>query len=265
VRELGIVPAPGFWGELAFGLALGVVLMTAIFAVEYAAGWVRIDAVAYTRTRGETFGAAALRMAGVFGCVAFYEELVSRGYLLRALAQGFVGRRIRAPIALTLGVLASSLLFAMGHADNPNASVVSTVNILIAGIVLALPYVLTGRLAASIGFHATWNYFQSTVYGFPTSGFEASASALHIQQGGPTAWTGGAFGPEAGIVGLVALAVAAAIILWTHRRRAGSIAFCSALVDRPSLPAIAGAPTDADAVTSGSTEFPSASPGAPAS
>ena len=28
VRELGIVPGPGFWGDLAFGLALGAVLMT---------------------------------------------------------------------------------------------------------------------------------------------------------------------------------------------------------------------------------------------
>ena len=56
VRELGIVPGPRFWGDLAFGLALGAALMTAIFAVENAAGWIRIEAVAYTRAAGEAFG-----------------------------------------------------------------------------------------------------------------------------------------------------------------------------------------------------------------
>ena len=231
VRELGIVPGPGFWGDLGFGLALGAALMTAIFAAEYGAGWIRIDAVAYTRSGAETFGGAALRMAGVFACVAFYEELVSRGYLLRTLAQGFVGRRLRARGALAIAVALSSLVFALGHVNNPNASVVSTVNIVFAGIVLALPYVLTGRLAAPIGFHATWNFFQSTVYGFPTSGFVTPASALQIAQGGPSEWTGGAFGPEAGIVGIVALALGVAAILGRERRRSGRVTVCTALVE----------------------------------
>ncbi len=254
VRELGIVPGPGFWGDLGFGLALGSVLMTLIFAVEWNAGWIRIDAIAYTRAPGEGFRGAFWRMAGVFACVGFYEELVSRGYLLRTMAQGFVGRRLRAPYALAIAVVLSSLLFALGHVNNPNTSLVSTVNIVFAGIVLALPYVLTGRLAASIGFHATWNFFQSTVYGFPTSGFESPASALLIEQGGPPGWTGGAFGPEAGLLGLLALVLAAAAILGRERRRSGRLAICTALVEgtRPT-------------VTSATTGSPSASPAAPAS
>jgi len=233
VRELGIVPGPGFWSDLAFGLALGAVLMTLIFAVEWRAGWIRIDAVAYTRAPGETFVAAFLSMAGVFACVGFYEELTGRGYLLRTMAQGFAGRRVRARHALAIAVVLSSLLFGLGHADNPNAGVVSTVNIVFAGIVLALPYVLTGRLAASIGFHAAWNFFQSTVYGFPTSGFISPASALLIEHGGPPGWTGGAFGPEAGLLGLLALVLATAAILWRERRRSGRVAVCAALVEGP--------------------------------
>jgi uncharacterized protein len=254
VRELGIVPGPGFWGDLAFGLALGSVLMTLIFAVESLAGWVRIDAVAYTRAPGEAFRGAFWRMAGVFACVGFYEELVSRGYLLRTMAQGFVGRRLRAPYALAIAVALSSLLFALGHVNNPNASLVSTVNIVFAGIVLALPYVLTGRLAASIGFHITWNFFQSTVYGFPTSGFESPASALLIVQGGSPRWTGGAFGPEAGLLGLLALVLAAAAIVWRERRRSGRVAVDTALVD--------GSPPAVTPATSGSA---STCPAGPAS
>jgi membrane protease YdiL (CAAX protease family) len=259
VRELGIVPGPRFWGDLGFGLALGAALMTAIFATEYAAGWVRIEAVAYTKSAAETYRGAALRMAGVFACVGFYEELASRGYLLRTIAQGFVGRRIGPSLAVGLGTLVSSLFFASGHADNPNATVVSTVNIAFAGIVLALPYVLTGRLATSIGFHLTWNYFQSTVYGFPTSGFEATAAALRIAQGGPAAWTGGLFGPEAGILGLLALLVGTGAIVWRERRRDGRVTVCAALV----IPS-AGPPVDA-VLTAGTPGSPSAHPAAPAS
>lgn len=254
VRELGIVPGPLFWGDLAFGLALGAVLMTAIFAVENAAGWIHIEAVAYTRAAGEAFGGAFLRMAGVFACVGFYEELTSRGYLLRTMAQGFSGRWVRPPYALAIATVVSSLLFGLGHADNPNAGVVSTVNIVFAGIVLALPYVLTGRLAVSIGLHATWNFFQSTVFGFPTSGFVSPASALLVEQGGPPAWTGGAFGPEGGLLGLIALVLGAAAILWRERRRSGRVMVCTALVEgmRPTL-------------TPATTGSPSAAPAAPAS
>lgn len=254
VRELGIVPVPGFWGDLAFGLVLGALLMTLIFAVEWWAGWIRIGAVRFTRVPGETFTAAFLRMAVVFACVGFYEELVSRGYLLRTMAQGFAGRRIPARYALAIASAVSSLLFGLGHADNPNASVVSTVNIVFAGIVLALPYVLTGRLAASIGFHATWNFFQSTVYGFPTSGFSSPASAVLIEQDGPPAWTGGAFGPEAGLLGLIALVLTVAAFLWRERRRSGRVAVCTALVDG-----------DRPAFTAATPGSPSGSPAAPAS
>ena len=262
VAELGIVPGPRFWGDLVFGLVLGAVLMTWIFGLERAVGWIVVDRLRYTRDAAESFTGAFLRMAAVFACVGFYEELVSRGYLLRTMAQGFAGRRISPRIALAIAVVLSSLLFGLGHADNPNASVVSTVNIVIAGIVLALPYVLTGRLAASIGFHFTWNFFQSTVYGFPVSGVDSPASALLVTQGGPPAWTGGAFGPEAGLLGLIALGLGTAAIVYREKRRDGEVRVCTALVTGSLPPALAPPP---ETVTTAAPAAPSANPEPPAS
>ena len=245
VRELGIVPVPGFWGDLAFGLGLGAALMTVVFAVEWLAGWVTVDGFAYVRRPGQPFGLVMAGIAVVALCVGFYEELVSRGYLLREMAQGLAGRHVRIHVALVMATLVSSVLFALGHAGNPNASVVSTVNIVLAGVMLAVPFVLTGRLAASIGLHITWNFFQSAVFGFPTSGFAAPASLLAITQRGPEAWTGGAFGPEAGILGLVAMLLGTGAFVWREKARAGGLAVCEAVVTghRPAVRETPAAPS----------------------
>lgn len=231
VRQLGIVPGPGFWGDFAFGLSLGALLMTIVFGVEFSAGWVRVAALGWTRTPGEPFALGFLRMTVAFLAVGFYEELANRGYLLRTMAQGFVGRLVSPAWALVLAILLSSGLFGLGHASNPHASLVSTLSIVLGGLVLSLPYVLTGRLATSIGLHATWNLFQAVVYGFPTSGITAPVRALVVEQGGPPAWTGGAFGPEAGLLGLLADLLGGALILLRERRRQGRLALHTALVE----------------------------------
>ena len=231
VRQLGIVPGPGFWGDLAFGFGLGALLNTVDFGVESFAGWVRVVDVARTRTPGEAFPLAFAQMTAAFLCVGLYEELLNRGYLLRTLAQGFVGRRIKTTQALVLAVLLSSALFGLGHIGNPHATLVSSLNIAVGGVVLSLPYVLTGRLATSIGLHWAWNLFEGVVYGFPTSGLVAPTAALVVKQSGPPLWTGGEFGPEAGLLDLLITLTGGALIIWREHCRLGSLALCTALVD----------------------------------
>jgi len=230
VSELGIVPGPGFWGDLGYGLGLGILLMTLIFGVQLGAGWVEVVDVGRSGPGASSFAWGCLYMTLLFLAVGFYEELASRGYLLRALAQGFVCRRISPSGALGIATLVSSAVFGLGHMGNPHATWVSTFNIVMAGILLALPYVLTGRLAASIGLHVTWNLFQGSVYGFPVSGLTAPTTLLAIEQRGPELWTGGQFGPEAGLLGLLAMLLGAALVVWREHRRRGVVAVHVALV-----------------------------------
>ena len=230
-RQLGIVPSAGFWGDLGFGLGLGALGMTVIFGVEFLAGWASVVDMARARNPGASVAVEFLGMTVIFVMVGFQEELSSRGYLLRTLAQGLAGRRVSPGQGLVLAALVSSALFGLGHAGNPHATLVSTLSIAVAGVMLSVPFVLTGRLATSIGLHTTWNLFQGVVYGFPVSGLNVPASLLVLEQAGPPLWTGGDFGPEAGLLGLLAELAIGALIVWREHRRQGSLAFCKGLLE----------------------------------
>ena len=85
---------------------------------------------------------------------------------------------------------------------------------------MGVGYLLTGELAFPIGLHFAWNFVQGNVFGFPVSGKSAvGATVIAIDQGGSPLWMGGAFGPEAGLVGVLAMGVGALLtLLWMHYR-----------------------------------------------
>ncbi len=204
-----------WWADLGFGLALGAALMAGVFLVELALGWVTITGI-FQSVRG-SFGAAILMLLLTFIAVGIQEEVLSRGYHLRNMAEGLSFINPRA--ALWLGYLGSSAIFGLLHIFNPNTTAVSTVNVIVAGLFLGLGFVLTGELGIPIGLHITWNFFQGGVFGFPVSGLASSASFIAIHQGGPDLWTGGPFGPEAGLLGLAATVVGGLLTLaWVQRR-----------------------------------------------
>ena len=212
-----------WWIDFGFGLILGGLLMAAIFATEWALGWITVTDVWQT-TGNLAFPVAILVPVIAFLFVGFYEELLVRGYLLRNLAEGLGFGPITSRWSLLLAWLLTSALFGFLHAGNPNASAVSSANIGLAGLFLGLGILLTGELAIPIGLHISWNFFQGNIFGFPVSGTRVSDATLFaIQQAGPAQWTGGAFGPEAGLIGLIAIAVGSGLILWWVHWRAGRI------------------------------------------
>jgi hypothetical protein len=116
----------------------------------------------------------------------------------------------------------SSVLFGVLHYLNPNSSWLSTLYLVIYGVFLGTGYVLTGQLAIPIGLHFTWNFVQGSIFGYPVSGRALSeASVITTEQIGPVLWTGGAFGPEAGLLGIVAMLAGMGLtvlwVWWTER------------------------------------------------
>jgi membrane protease YdiL (CAAX protease family) len=219
-RDLGFQMDTAWWRDLAFGLVLGGLLMTLVFVVEYLAGWVRVRTLFAVDPPGTPFALGILGPLVVFVVVGITEELLSRGYQLRNLAEGLNAPAWGAKGAVVAAWVISSSLFGLLHVFNPNATWISTGYLMLAGLFLGLGCVLTGRLGLPIGLHITWNLFQGNVYGFPVSGNTyTSATVVAIEQGGPELWTGGAFGPEAGLIGIAAILLGCGLIcLWVRLR-----------------------------------------------
>lgn len=193
-----------WWIDLVFGLLIGAGLMALIFVVQRQLGWLEVIP-AQEAYRWDNFYRWITRGLFLFICVGFYEELMFRGYLLKNLSEGLKNSKISPRLAVVVSLVGTSLIFGIAHATNPNATFISSFNIALAGIFLGLGMLLNGKLAIPIGLHITWNFFQGNVFGFPVSGTYAGLSFINIQQSGPPAWTGGAFGPEAGYIGLAAI------------------------------------------------------------
>ncbi len=240
VSDLGLQFTAAWWRDLCFGLALGGLLMFMVFFVELALGWITIKATFVTRSP-LTFWMALAWPLTLFLMVGIYEELIVRGYLLKNLAEGLSFSPLGRKLAMLLALLISAAVFGPLHAGNPNASAVSTFYLFLAGLMLGLPYLLTDELAIPIGLHITWNFFQGNVFGFPVSGTTANLTTfVAVEQGGPELWTGGAFGPEAGLIGVAAMVVGSMLIVWWVKRTRVTVGFCTSVAEyqpRISVPA----------------------------
>jgi membrane protease YdiL (CAAX protease family) len=194
--------------DAAFGFLLGFVLMAGIFFAEWGAGLLTFERAMWGA------GSATTAMGNLAFSLLFFivaganEEVIFRGYLVSNLREGMGG---------VAAVLVSSLVFGVFHALNPNASLVAIVNIALAGVVFAYAYLLSGNLWLPITFHFSWNFFQGSVFSLPVSGMTVRGLLVTHPRPGADLITGGVFGPEAGLSGVVAMAVAC-VFLWLWSR-----------------------------------------------
>lgn len=141
--------------------------------------------------------------------VAWWEELVFRGYLLQNMISG---------MGKTWAVIISCILYGAVHAINPNAGIISSSIIVLFGFMRLYGYLRTSQLWLSMGMHAGWNFFQGPVFGFSASGYETETILLHTLNG-PDWLTGGKFGPEGSVFTVVIVLIAILSMYWWTRGR----------------------------------------------
>jgi len=161
-----------------------------------------LHAAAFPSFAGGSLPHLALLVSFLFLAAAF-EELTFRGYALQRIAQ------VCGPVA---AACLSSALFGFAHYGNPQASLLSTLNTALAGVLLAVARLRSRALWMPIGLHFAWNLFLGPVFSFPVSGYAFGAGKSHLPYAVPPWLSGGTYGPE-GSVALTGI-LAAAILLF---------------------------------------------------
>lgn len=200
-------PWRGAIRRITAGFLAGGALMSAIVLLLAAAGWYRLP-----RGGGASDPPGALLGAFLaFFLVALFEEALFRGTLFRLLEEGL-------GTWAALGI--SCLVFGGVHGMNPHATFGAAFAIALeAGVLLAAAYLLTRDIWLAVGIHWAWNFFQGDVFGAAVSGGPALPSLLHGESVGPPLWTGGDFGPEAGLMALLVATAAGVLLLRIAWRR----------------------------------------------
>lgn len=212
--SVGVRFAKHSWAELGWrapvvralvrGFAIGVLAATLAMALTIMPGGARVQVVhwsAYLR-------AAAPLALGLLGA-ALWEELVCRGFPLRRLAD---------VLGAWPATLILAIVFGLMHISNDNASPFGILNIALAGVWLSIAFFSPGGIALAWGLHFGWN-LGLALLGAPVSGMRVGPPQAVYHQG-PHAWfDGGAFGPEGGLIGTIAIAAGAAVILGSRVRR----------------------------------------------
>ncbi len=200
--DLGLRPRPGWLADSAIGLVLGPVMFLAILLVLLAAGWASVEA--------GMIGASGLLAAFVtYVLVAFAEEVFARGWVFQVLERG------RGTGAAVIG---SAAVFSLLHAFNPGFGLTALLGLFLAGLLFAQAYIVTRQLWLPIALHLSWNFSEGPLFGFPVSGLPGEG-LLTVRPTGPEVVTGGPFGPEAGLIVVVGIAIASAALYALGRWR----------------------------------------------
>lgn len=187
---------------VALGFGLAILFTTMVMGGLSALGMVTRQAPAAGSTPLPMLQ-GILVAALMYTVQASTEEMVYRGWM-----QNVIALRIGPPVAIAIGTVA----FTWAHADNPGFGVLPGINLVLFAVFLSLLALRTGNLWASCAWHAGWNWLLSNIWGVTLSGIEPEGgTAMAWSLSGPALLTGGAWGPEGG---LLTTAVLTGGIVW---------------------------------------------------
>jgi uncharacterized protein len=166
-------------------------------------------------TESHEFWLVAVNMATLL-VAALAEEIAFRGYPFQRLI-GVIG-----PVGATVGL---SILFGLGHALNPDATWISVLITILAGVLFSVAWLRTHGLWLPWGMHFAWNASMGILLGLPVSGLNSFSTVVMTRAVGRHWLTGGVYGPEAAfftvpvlLVSIVVLVIVTRNYAWDYTR-----------------------------------------------
>lgn len=204
-RALGWSLHKGAMRDLLVGCIVGAASITVASLIAAAFGGLRFKFF----EAGASFavGKTLLVSGFIFVIAAAGEEALFRGYVLQTFARAGL---------IWLGVVLTSVPFALTHLNNPNVAEGFTfLNTSLAGVWLAAAYLRTRSLWFPLGIHWAWNWTMAAVLGIPVSGITTLTPNPFFRASdlGPAWLTGGSYGLEGGAACTVALLVSI-VFIW---------------------------------------------------
>ena len=201
------------------GLAWGIVCLSLLIATLSKLGFLVIDNRLLSGR--DVFRYGAIWLLGFF-LVGLLEEYLTRGYLQYTLTRGLAGvyqwafkTRHSKALGFWTAAIIFSLLFGLGHGKNPGESPIGLLSAGLAAMVFCFSLWRTGSLWWAIGFHTSWDWGQSFLYGVADSGLMVQHHLLATHPVGRPILSGGTTGPEGSVFIIAILALASLIILFT--------------------------------------------------
>lgn len=184
-----------FWGKkMAPGLLYGIALIGTVFFIEIIAGWVKIESFNFNPMLFFSFFILQI-------LVAVGEEISFRGNILKNLAD---------ETGIKRGIILSSFMFSTIHIPSFIYSGLDILRLMLALIVIGLLGAIASiiylnyGLISAITFHFAWNFLQYNIFNLNMS----EQGIMKISYNGTNLLTGGSFGPEAGVLGLIIVLLA---------------------------------------------------------
>jgi len=141
------------------------------------------------------------------------EEVLFRGWLLPV-----IGARYRP----WTGVIVSSVIFSLAHAQSRGITALGFLNLFLFGVFASVYALAEGGLWGVGAWHAVWNWTEGDLLGFATDGTPRSGLLSSIQASGPEIITGGAFGPEGGLACTAIFLIATGTVVISTAMQDGS-------------------------------------------
>lgn len=190
--------------HLSTGMVIGCICVGVIFLVGCSMGWFRVSTSRFASGDAASVPLFCGAMTDFFTSAVF-EELTMRGYVFTVLNDAW---------GIPTAVYGSAVIFALFHLmKHPRIPLIFTTNAFVFGVLAAHSRAVTGTLWLPIGLHFGWNMAMGPILGLPCGGRTYEHGLVKCDVEGPQWVTGGDYSPDAGILGTVALIIAATGLL----------------------------------------------------